>query len=145
MKNTKKLYIAYGSNLHIEQMARRCPTAKMIGAATLEDWQMFFATHATIEQKLGKSVACGIWEIDAQAEIALDRYEGYPRYYRKEEIDIQVGKEMRRAMVYIMNEPRPAMPHQGYVDTIYDGYADFGLDHRYLEDAMKETAKRLTK
>ena len=31
MKN--KLYIAYGSNLNLPQMAGRCPTAKVVGAS----------------------------------------------------------------------------------------------------------------
>ena len=32
MKNSKsKLYIAYGSNLNLEQMKRRCPTAEVVG------------------------------------------------------------------------------------------------------------------
>ena len=35
----RKKYIAYGSNLNLEQMARRCPTAKVIGAGTKEGSQ----------------------------------------------------------------------------------------------------------
>lgn len=34
MKN-KKYYIAYGSNLSVEQMAYRCPDAKIAGQAVL--------------------------------------------------------------------------------------------------------------
>jgi len=33
MKN--KLYIAYGSNLNLTQMAKRCPTAKVLGASEI--------------------------------------------------------------------------------------------------------------
>jgi len=35
MKN--KLYIAYGSNLNLPQMAHRCPSAKVVGASEIKD------------------------------------------------------------------------------------------------------------
>ena len=38
MKN-KKYYIAYGSNLSVEQMAYRCPDAKL-GQAVLAGWEL---------------------------------------------------------------------------------------------------------
>lgn len=36
----RKKYIAYGSNLNLEQMARRCPTAKVIGAGEIRDHEL---------------------------------------------------------------------------------------------------------
>ena len=38
----RKKYIAYGSNLNLEQMARRCPTAKVIGAGEIRDHELLF-------------------------------------------------------------------------------------------------------
>ena len=40
--NEKKYYIAYGSNLSVEQMAQRCPDARIVGQAVLEDWELAF-------------------------------------------------------------------------------------------------------
>ena len=37
-----KYYIAYGSNLNLEQMARRCPTAKVVGSTTLKNYRLMF-------------------------------------------------------------------------------------------------------
>lgn len=36
------LYIAYGSNMNIEQMARRCPTAKVVSSGWLEGYGLRF-------------------------------------------------------------------------------------------------------
>ena len=47
MKN-KKYYIAYGSNLSVEQMADRCPDAKIAGQAVLAGWELLFRGCATI-------------------------------------------------------------------------------------------------
>lgn len=52
----RKKYIAYGSNLNLEQMARRCPTAKVIGAGEIRDHELLFRGYpksavATVEPK----------------------------------------------------------------------------------------------
>ena len=54
----KRYYIAYGSNLNVEQMHYRCPDARIIGTATLDDWTLLFkgsktGSYLTIEQKEG--------------------------------------------------------------------------------------------
>lgn len=36
-----KLYIAYGSNLNLEQMRRRCPTAELVGKTVLRGWRLW--------------------------------------------------------------------------------------------------------
>ena len=86
----KRYYIAYGSNLSQEQMARRCPTAKIVGTTTLKDWRLLFNGPASIERKEGYEVPVLIWEIMPTDEKSLDRYEGYPSYYRKEMLDIEI-------------------------------------------------------
>lgn len=42
MKGKQRLYIAYGSNLNLEQMAFRCPTAKVVGKSELKDYELLF-------------------------------------------------------------------------------------------------------
>ena len=126
----KKLYMAYGSNLNLGQMARRCPTARVVGTAV-----------ATIVKRKGAVVPVGIWEIDKRCEESLDRYEGYPTLYRKETLTVEMdGKEVQ-AMVYIMNRDRPALPAYSYYETIEDGYNDIGLDTAHLRKAIEETLK----
>ena len=84
-----KLYLAYGSNLNLEQMANRCPTAKVVGASQINDHRLLFrGAHAgavaTIEPFEGGNVPVLVWEITPTDEAALDRYEGWPFLYRKE-------------------------------------------------------------
>ena len=138
-----KLYIAYGSNLNLQQMARRCPESRMIGKTMLEGWRLTFRNHATIEPDAEARTPVGVWEIGAQCERALDAYEGFPGYYRKETLEIEINGETKKAVVYIMNGGRLAMPTQTYVECIWEGYKDFGLDHTYLEQAMKDTMARI--
>ena len=79
--NEKKYYIAYGSNLSVEQMAQRCPDARVVGQAVLEDWELAFHGCATILPNKGKNTPVLVWEISAGDEKNLDIYEGYPNFY----------------------------------------------------------------
>lgn len=135
----KNLYMAYGSNLNLRQMAIRCPSAKVFGTAMLEGYQLIFNGVATIVPKEGASVPVAIWEIDDACERSLDRYEGYPHLYRKEYIPLRLKGETRTVMVYIMNTGKPRFPTQSYYRTIEEGYHDVGLDPTYLHEALAET------
>ena len=115
MKESKyRYYIAYGSNLNLEQMAQRCPTAYVVGSTTLKNWRLLFrdAAHtavATVERAPGCAVPVLIWRIQPGDERALDRYEGWPRLYRKEILRITVNGRRVYAMIYIMNETAPSI------------------------------------
>ena len=135
----KKLYMAYGSNLNLGQMARRCPTARVVGTTMLEGYQLLFNGVATIVPREGAVVPVGIWEIDKRCEEALDRYEGYPTLYRKETLTVELNGEQVDAFGYIMNRDRPALPAYSYYETIEDGYNDVGLDTAHLRKAIEET------
>ncbi len=139
-----KLYIAYGSNLNLAQMARRCPNSKVIGIGKLNDYQLTFRHVATIEPQVGATTPVGVWEITPEDEKKLDCYEGYPSLYRKEDLKVEMhnGKSVD-AMVYIMNSGRPQMPSNYYYQVILQGYKDVGLDEKYLQDALDDTQKRI--
>lgn len=148
---TEKFYIAYGSNLNLEQMAARCPTAEIVGTAMLRNWRLRFrgGNHqavATIERETGSKVPVLVWKIQPADEHALDRYEGWPYLYRKETLRLTVGGYRLYAMVYIMNEKRRpyGTPSDYYYDTIWTGYESAGFDTRILEKAVidsKEAVK----
>ena len=36
----RRLYIAYGSNINLEQMANRCPNSKVIGKEMLKGYEL---------------------------------------------------------------------------------------------------------
>lgn len=142
-----KLYIAYGSNLNLEQMANRCPTAKVVGASKINNYRLLFrGSHAgavaTIEPYKGGSVPVLVWEITHADETALDRYEGWPFLYRKETLKVRLNGKYVTAMVYIMNEGRPlGQPSCYYYSTILEGYksADFNVD--ILRNAVSDSAE----
>lgn len=148
MKKTK-LYAAYGSNLNHAQMRGRCPDAKYLGSAMLQNQNLIFRgqpdhSFATIESMEGKEVPIGLWEISARDEKALDRYEGYPNFYHKTMLPAMLGSEEVHAMVYIMDLAMPAgLPSVMYYDIVEKGYRDCGLDPAYLKEALKTSMERV--
>ena len=140
---SKKIYAAYGSNLNVEQMALRCPGAACLHAAVLEGYELVFRggryrAVATIEPKEGSSVPIMLWSIGKQDEEALDRYEGFPSFYRKETMAFQVDGQNVEAMVYVMTPGhRLGVPSMEYYDTIRQGYQDCGLDVAVLDRAVE--------
>ncbi len=138
-----KLYIAYGSNLNLEQMAHRCPTAQVVGTATLKNWRLMFYSVATIERQKGGKVLILVWRIKPRDEQALDRYEGWPCLYRKERLRVTVNGRRVYAFVYIMNAEGRCYctPGSVYLETIHRGYLDAGFDRGILLKAVEDSDK----
>ena len=148
----KKYYVAYGSNLNKRQMKYRCPDAKPVCSGELRDYELMFkgskyGAYATVEPKEGSVVPVGIWKISKADEKKLDRYEGFPSFYYKKDVDVHTERGIIRAMVYIMHEENPfGEPSEHYCNVCLDGYDDFELNKLDFFDAllsnmMKEEAK----
>ena len=138
----KSYYVAYGSNLHLGQMAYRCPDATVVGTTMLRNWRLMFkgsksGNYATIEPCLGECVPVTVWEVSRRDVISLDRYEGYPVFYYKEIIPMVINGESVDTFVYIMNDQaHVGYPAQSYIDTLEHGYETFGFDKSILWQAL---------
>lgn len=151
----KRYYIAYGSNLNVTQMRFRCPSARIIGTSEIPDYQLLFkgsktGSYLTIEPCKGAVVPVAAWEVSDRDELALDRYEGFPTFYYKKELQlpikgIRTGKvRVRDVFVYIMHEERPiGIPSRFYMDVCMEGYRDFGFDRDHLIAAFLTSKEAL--
>lgn len=136
----KIYYLAYGSNLNERQMSFRCPNATKVGTLMLEDYELEFRLYLTIVPKKGSVVPIGVWQVSESDEKRLDAYEGYPTFYRKEYIEIEMGDTKEQALVYIMNDVRKvAPPTRQYMMTCAEGYRNFGLDNTFLIEAFNRS------
>jgi gamma-glutamylcyclotransferase (GGCT)/AIG2-like uncharacterized protein YtfP len=143
-------YIAYGSNMVQEQMAYRCPGARLIGMGYLPGARLEFYLHATVERSQIKAaptrVPVAVWEINEADEQRLDRYEGYPSYYIKAERTVHMtdGSEIK-GMIYLMNQKRIAPPTRDYYEGIRRAYQALGFRseiEKVLEPALLRSLAR---
>lgn len=148
MDKNIKLYLAYGSNLNLKQMAQRCPTARVVGVSEMKDYKLLFrGAHAgavaTVEPYKGGSVPVLVWETTPADEVSLDHYEGWPFLYRREMVRVKLNGKPIKAFVYIMNDGRPlGMPSCYYYNTIMEGYKDAGFDLDILRQAAKDSVEK---
>ena len=158
MKTTKTLYLVYGSNLSMQQMDYRCPDARIVGTAEIENYRLVYkgsgsGNYATIEPADGYKVPVLVWEISARDEKNLDHYEGYNEtgycFYTKEYMEVEVedimgDKKRLEAMVYIMDPERDyGLPSVYYENVLREGYRRFGFDNAILNEARQYTLQKM--
>lgn len=135
------LYIAYGSNMNLEQMDYRCPNSYVVGNGKLKGWKLVFNVHADVVRTDNEddSVPVVVWNIADNDWKNLDMYEGYPSYYVKETVNVilENGKN-EKAIVYVMADNRKGIrrPTKGYFECIETGYIENGIDVEYLYNAL---------
>lgn len=143
-------YIAYGSNMNTTWMAKLCPSATCIGQSVLQCYRLDFTgetgrVFATLTPTGNENdtVNVVVWAIDEDNEKALDEYEDYPHYYRKEDVDVIVGGVSYTGMMYIMNEQPFGLPQEPYYNMIKDAYDELGLDDIRLKQALIRSQEAL--
>lgn len=136
------LYCAYGSDTNLNQMAYRCPNARVIGTGMLHGWRLVFKYHADIIPDLKSSVPVLVWDVSEEDIETLDMHAGYPKYYmtRSVTVDMDNGRTLC-AFAYVMQPSFNTLeaPVDMYFNCIKDGYIENDMDLNYLYDAQHES------
>jgi gamma-glutamylcyclotransferase (GGCT)/AIG2-like uncharacterized protein YtfP len=145
-----KYYIAYGSNMDTNQMDYRCPESILVGTGWIHGYELLFkgsltGFYATIEKHADSKVPCYIWDISDNDEKRLDRYEGFPTFYYKATLPVELADDGTiDGMAYIMHEERElGLPYADYFNNMRDVYASQGWDDRILWNALDKSADHI--
>ena len=129
-------YFAYGSNLNLFQMKRRCKDSIFLKKINLKDFRLTFRSKyraADIEPKKNSIVPGGLFEISKSDEKKLDVYEDYPSLYRK----FYFTYYGKKVMTYTMVKKTPfRFPTERYLNVVKRGYKDCDLDNKYLTQGL---------
>jgi gamma-glutamylcyclotransferase (GGCT)/AIG2-like uncharacterized protein YtfP len=129
-------YFAYGSNLHHDQMKKRCPKCRFIKKFVLNNFQLTFRNKggwADIERKINKKVYGALYIISKCAETRLDKYEDYPSVYKKMYFKYKSNKVMTYTMV---RKTKLIPPTTRYLNIIKQGYKDCKINIKSLDIAL---------
>ena len=131
------LYLAYGMNTNIDQMAGRCPGSVSIGRVDIPDYRLVFRGVADVEYCPGSELQTVMWDITPACEDALDMLEGYPTFYTKKYLTVDINGKMYDAMIYQMVGDRLdySHPNDYYQYMLEEGYQDHGLDLNQIYEA----------
>lgn len=130
-------YFAYGMNTNLAEMERRCPTAVSLGAAWIEDYEFVFRTHADIEESPGNICYGVLWDISRADLKALDMLEGYPYYYTRFRVRVNLGDHFVYALTYQMNDQTYIQePGRGYLEMVTEGYKQNAVPTNQIDRAI---------
>lgn len=128
-------YFAYGSNLCVAQMARRCPDATNPRPAMLagHDWLINQRGVATVERFAGTHVHGVVWDVSDRDLATLDSAEGVPVRYRRDRLTVHSLNGPSDAWVYIDHRVETGAPRPGYLERIIDGAIHHRLPPRWID------------
>ena len=131
------LYFAYGSNLNLFQMKRRCKDSVFLKKYELKGYRLNFRSKyraADIEKSKNSIVPGALFEISKNDEKKLDVYEDYPILYKK----LYFKYYNKTVMTYIMvNKTEFRYPTERYLNVVKQGYKDCNLNMSYLIKSIK--------
>ena len=132
------LYFAYGSNLNLFQMKRRCKDSVFLRKYKLKGYKLNFRSKyraADIEKSKNSIVPGALFEISKSDEKKLDVYEDFPILYKK----LYFSYYNKTVMTYIMvNKTEFRYPTERYLNVVKQGYKDCKLDNKFLIKALNQ-------
>ncbi len=135
-------YFAYGSNMSLEQMRKRCGERwRRVGIGYVEGYELVFdgcsslwgGPTANIVEDPEERVWGVLFELESFE--CLDVHEGYPKHYTRREVAVHVSETGQIVMAQTYIRPRPlkrGKPPRKYLDTIIKGARENGLPEEWI-------------
>ena len=144
------VYAAYGSNLDPEQMRVRCPHSPAVGAGWLIGWRLTFGggdgldgtdslgwegALATLVEDVGAQVFVMVYDLTAEDEAELDRWEGIAlQMYRKIRLRVQTLDGQPLAWTYVLNGYEGGLPSARYLGLLAEAAERAGAPDDYVRE-----------
>ncbi len=115
------LYFAYGANMDVGAMARRCPRSKALGLARLERHRLAVMREGwlTAVRDSSSAVHGVLWDLALADVAALDRYEGLSvGLYAKLMQAVIAERGPKRAIVYFGANSGPGAARSDYMADV---------------------------
>jgi gamma-glutamylcyclotransferase (GGCT)/AIG2-like uncharacterized protein YtfP len=141
-------YFAYGSNMSIAGMARRCPGAVALGRARLDGWRfaIFSEGYATIVPAAGHGVHGVLWRVTPRDLVALNIHESVEtNLYVRRMVGVQYGSKRLRALVYVAPNRVRGRPRPGYLDLVVSAAREWGLPPQHVRAIERDGAVSSTR
>ena len=140
-------YFAYGSNLNLRQMRRRCPDSQRIDKVILRGYRLVFPRRdihwrggvAGIAPDVGLHVEGALYRTSDNDLAALDRYEGVceGEYIRANVVVEMSDHSNRAALTYLavaeVESESVFAPSDRYLDAIIQGARDHDLSYQWIQ------------
>ena len=139
------LYFAYGSNMNVDAMARRCPRSKALGLARLERHRLAIMREGwlTAVRDSHSAVHGVLWSLALSDIASLDRHESLSQgLYTKLTQPVIAEGSPKRAIVYLGANSGPGVLRPAYIAEVLAAARSWPLPPQSLE-ALERLAKRI--
>ena len=150
VEDEKRLYFAYGSNLSLEQMRKRCPGHQLVGIAVLSNHRVVCNKkgdngvdyYAGIDCSPGDEVLGALYQLTEKDITSLDVSEGCKdggRHYIRNEMDFfvrnrETGQVINAFTYFVVESVGSKKPTSGYAAKIFQGCHDHGFPKEYVKN-----------
>jgi gamma-glutamylcyclotransferase (GGCT)/AIG2-like uncharacterized protein YtfP len=126
------LHFAYGSNMSRKLMHRRCPGARALGPARLDDWRFVITRdgYASLVRDGSARVHGVLWRLTPRDLAALDAYE--QRAYLRRIVPVCHGAARRPALIYLAPERGGGRARPGYQEVVVASAREWKLPEDYV-------------
>ena len=140
------LYFAYASNMNQAQMKRWCPASHFLKAVLLHGFRFVYdgfsvpwdGAVGNIVKSETESVWGALYEITERDRLTLDAFEGYPRSYEHQEVEVKDREGTAyKAMTYIRTGRSLGKPHPDYERIVIDGAKESGVPEEYVDRSLR--------
>ena len=150
----KRVYIAYGSNMDICRMDKRCSDFEFFGIGYIYNYRLtfqqsvsgFYANLISNKSKKKKFeyTSVVLYLISEEDEKSLDMYEGYPQAYKKTELEVELedGSKVKGLAYVLPSNKSYGVPTIKYYRLIENAYKIFGFDLNILKEALVFSYKK---
>ncbi len=138
------LYFAYGANMDVAAMARRCPRSRPLGPARLPRHRFIVTSdgYASAVRDPREDVHGVLWECSLGDVRTLDAFESIGTgLYVKINQPVIVPGGAKRALVYIASNGKVGQPRPGYLEEIVASAREWALPEAYIAGLIRFLSK----
>lgn len=137
------LYAAYGSNMDPAQMSQRAPHSPTAGTGWLAGWRLTFGGEefgpegalATVVEERGSHVFVVLYDVTAEDERNLDRWEGGELgLHKKLRLRVQTLEGSVLAWLYVLDAYEGGLPAARYLGLLADAAEAAGAPDDYVAE-----------
>jgi gamma-glutamylcyclotransferase (GGCT)/AIG2-like uncharacterized protein YtfP len=146
-ENEKRPYFAYGSNLCLDRINRRCPENRRIGTAVLSGYRVvcnkkgkdgmnFYAglVESQQDEVLGALYHLSAENIHTLDGIEIGYYRNYDKFYVKNR---ETGEQTDCFTYWVTNRISPQKPRAKYWERISKGCRDHEFPEEYSKNLLR--------
>ncbi|MFA6158035.1 MAG: gamma-glutamylcyclotransferase family protein [Candidatus Paceibacterota bacterium] len=136
-------YFAYGSNMDEKQMRERCPDARFVSVARLDDFKLDFTIHSPKRQcgcadvvfARGEKTYGILYEMSAADILRLDGFESVPTAYIRNTKGVKSADgKMHKAFVYEVADKKEFIaPSADYLNLILNAAQKHSFPKDYTQ------------